>query len=101
MMSEQSHSSEFSNLSVVLPQQQLGRLQALARIKNLQPNELIEQAVAQYLDAQEKHHAFIFSLHQVTADFEATGHHMTLDAFEAWVKTIQTQPNEALPPCQP
>ena len=99
-MSEHSHSSESSTLSLVLPQQQLGRLQALARIKNLQAHELIEHAVAQYLDMQEKHHAFIFSLHQVTADFEATGQHMPLDVFDAWVKTIQTRPNEPLPPCQ-
>jgi predicted transcriptional regulator len=93
--------SNSSTLQWVIDNQNLGRLKVLAQIKNCQPHEVIQQALLQYLDAEEKQLAFIFSLHQATAEYEKSGLHISLDAYQAWVKNIQTQPNEPLPPCQP
>lgn len=85
--------------SVKLDDDLKGRLQHLAAARQRTPHWIMREAIAEYVEREEKREAFKQDARQAWEDYQATGLHVTGEEVIAWLETWGTDDEKAPPEC--
>lgn len=88
-----------ANVTVKLPEDQRERLRALAAARRRTPHYLMREAIAQYLEREEKREAFRREALESWAHYQETGLHLTGEEAIAWLRSWGTEEEAEAPPC--
>lgn len=87
-------------MSVKLDADTRTRLELLAESRRRTPHWMLREAVAQYLEREEKREAFQQDTLNAWEEYRSTGLHVTADAADAWLAQL-AEGNDVEPPeCQ-
>lgn len=84
-------------MSVKLDPDTRTRLEQLAESRRRTPHWMLREAVAQYIEREEKRDAFRQDTLKAWEDFRSTGLHATADEADAWLKQLE-EGNDIEPP---
>lgn len=87
--SARSASSSGSPTPVKLDPQLKVRLKRLAEVRNRAPHWLMREAIAQYVDREEKRQSMREDAIKAWEEYEATGLHVTGDEADAWLAKLE------------
>jgi len=76
-------------IAVKLDQATRERLKRLADSKDRSTHWMLREAVAQFVEREEKREAFRQAGLQAWADYQATGRHVTHDEADAWLAKLE------------
>lgn len=79
-----------SPTSLKLDDELKGRVQQLAEIRRRSPHWIMREAIAQYVEREEKRDALRQETLNAWDEFQATGLHVTGDEVENWLSTWGT-----------
>jgi predicted transcriptional regulator len=75
------------------------RLAAVASYKKRMAHYIMKDAIEKYLLAEEAEQAMLKIADDSMAHFDATGLHINLDEFKAWVDAVRVNRDAPLPIC--
>jgi predicted transcriptional regulator len=84
-------------MSVKLDPDTRARLEHLAASRRSTPHGLLREAIAQYLEREEKREAFRQDTLKAWEEYRSTGLHVTGDEVEAWLAQL-AEGNDVEPP---
>lgn len=84
-------------MSVKLDSDTRARLEHLAESRRRTPHWMLREAVAQYLEREEKREAFRQDTLKAWEEYRTTGLHVTADEAEAWLAQL-AEGNDVEPP---
>jgi predicted transcriptional regulator len=87
-------------VSIKLDDGDQARLASLAESRHRSSHFLMREAIAEYLEREEKHAAFIAEAETAWQHYQVTGEHVTLDDMEAWAKRLHVEPGLPAPQCR-
>jgi len=87
-------------VSIKLDEPDQARLASLAKMRNRSSHFLMREAIAEYLEREEKRAAFIEEAESAWQHYQATGEHVTLDEMDDWAKKIEAEPELPAPQCR-
>jgi predicted transcriptional regulator len=87
-------------IAVKLDNDTRDRLKRLADAKDRSTHWMLREAVAQFLEREEKREAFRQAGLQAWQDYQATGKHLPHDAADAWLAKLEAGEEAAAPECQ-
>ena len=86
-------------VAVKLDQDTRERLKRLADAKDRSTHWMLREAVAQFVDREEKREAFRQAGLQAWAEYQATGQHVTHDEADAWLAKLEAGEEAVVPEC--
>lgn len=86
-------------IAVKLDQDTRDRLKWLADAKDRSTHWMLREAVAQFVDREEKREAFRQAGLQAWQEYQATGRHVTHDEADAWLAKLEAGEEAAAPEC--
>ena len=86
-------------VAVKLDQGIRDRLKRLADAKDRSTHWMLREAVAQFVDREEKREAFRQAGLQAWAEYQATGQHVTHDEADAWLAKLEAGEEAVVPEC--
>lgn len=75
------------------------RIQHLAEARRLSPRRVLQDAVEQYVEREEKRQAFLQDAAEAWNDFQRTGLHVTGEEVEAWLSKLEAGEDIEPPKC--
>jgi predicted transcriptional regulator len=75
------------------------RIRELAKAQNRTPHYLMREAIAQYVEREEKREAFRQEALAAWASYQATGLHVTHAEADAWLAQLEAGQDVELPEC--
>lgn len=75
------------------------RLQSFAQLRNRPARTLLEEAVEQYLDREERRAAFLADGVEAWGRYVSTGLHLTADEADAWLAELEGGKDVDPPKC--
>jgi len=75
------------------------RVQHLASARRRTPHWIMREAIAQYIEREEKREAFKQDALRAWEDYQRTGLHLTLDEADAWLERLEAGEDAELPKC--
>ena len=88
-----------SPTSLKLDDELKGRIQHLAEIRRRSSHWIMREAIAQYVEREEKREALRRETLAAWDEFQATGMHVTGDEVETWLSTWGTDDERDVPEC--
>ena len=88
-----------SPTSLKLDDELKGRVQHLAEIRRRSSHWMMREAIAQYVEREEKREALRHDTLNAWEEYQATGPHATADEVEKWLSTWGTDDESAAPEC--
>ncbi|MEI3853955.1 MULTISPECIES: CopG family ribbon-helix-helix protein [Ensifer] len=88
-----------SPTSLKLDDELKGRVQHLAEIRRRSSHWIMREAIAQYVEREEKREALRHDTLNAWEEYQATGLHATADEVEKWLSTWGTDDESAAPEC--
>ncbi|HEX7876172.1 MAG TPA: CopG family ribbon-helix-helix protein [Sphingobium sp.] len=85
--------------SIKLDEELKGRIQHLAETRRRTSHWIMREAIAQYVDREEKREALRQDTIQAWDEFQATGLHMTADEVDKWLASWGTDDELPAPQC--
>ena len=89
-----------SPTSLKLDDELKGRVQQLAEVRRRSSHWIMREAIAQYVEREEKREALRQETLDAWDEFQATGLHVTGDEVEKWLSTWGTDDELSTPECQ-
>lgn len=86
-------------IAVKLDQDTRDRLKRLADAKDRSTHWMLREAVAQFVEREEKRESFRQAGLQAWAEFQATRKHITHDEADAWLAKLEAGEEAAAPEC--
>jgi predicted transcriptional regulator len=86
-------------IAVKLDQDTRDRLKRLADAKDRSTHWMLREAVAQFVEREEKREAFRQAGLQAWREYQATGKHVTHDEADAWLAKLEAGEEAAAPEC--
>ena len=86
-------------IAVKLDQDTRDRLKRLADAKDRSTHWMLREAVAQFVEREEKREAFRLAGMQAWQEYQATGKHVTHDEADAWLAKLEAGEEAAAPEC--
>jgi predicted transcriptional regulator len=86
-------------IAVKLDQDTRDRLKRLADAKDRSTHWMLREAVAQFVEREEKREAFRQAGLQAWQEYQATGKHVTHDEADAWLAKLEAGEEAAAPEC--
>jgi predicted transcriptional regulator len=86
-------------IAVKLDQDTRDRLKRLADAKDRSTHWMLREAVAQFVDREEKRETFRQAGLQAWEEFQETGKHITHDEADAWLAKLETGEEATAPVC--
>lgn len=74
-------------IAISLDQDTYYKVERLAEARQLTPHQVVEEAIEQYLDKEEKQEAFRQDTLKAWQEYEEAGIHVDADEVIAWLKT--------------
>jgi predicted transcriptional regulator len=91
--------SETRSMAVKLDERMRERLQRLARARDRSANWMMREAIAQYLEREERREAYRQDAIRAWQDYQATGLHLTAGEADAWMAELEAGGDAAPPEC--
>jgi predicted transcriptional regulator len=88
-----------SPTSLKLDDELKGRVQQLAEVRRRSSHWIMREAIAQYVEREEKREALRQETLDAWDEFQATGLHVTGDEVEKWLSTWGTDDELSTPEC--
>lgn len=85
--------------SIKLDDELKGRVQHLAEIRRRTPHWIMREAIAQYVEREEKREAFRQDTLRAWEEYRRTGLHLTGEEVDAWLAKLETGEDADLPAC--
>ena len=76
-----------------------GRVQHLADARRRSSHWIMREAIAQYVEREEKREAFKQDALRAWDEYQQTGLHLTLEETDAWLAKLEAGENADLPKC--
>lgn len=86
-------------VAVKLDAQVHARMRELAKAQNRTPHYLMREAIAQYVDREEKREAFRQEAVTAWASYQTTGQHVTHAEADDWLAQLETGQDVEPPEC--
>ena len=86
-------------VAVKLDQDTHDRLKRLADAKDRSTHWMLREAVAQFVDREERREAFRQAGLRAWAEYQATGQHVTHDEADAWLAKLEAGEAAVVPEC--
>ena len=87
-------------VSIKLEEADQARLATLAGARNRSSHFLMREAIAEYLEREERRAAFIAEAETAWQHYQATGEHVTLEEMDAWAMELEANPDLPAPQCR-
>lgn len=85
--------------SIRIDEELRDRVRNLASVRRRSPHWIMREAIAEYVEREEKRAAFEQDARQAWAEYQATGLHVTGGEVIAWLETWGTDDEKAPPEC--
>jgi predicted transcriptional regulator len=85
--------------SIKLDMDMQKRLQDLAKRRARSPHWLMREAIAQYVEREEKHESFKQDALRAWNEFQANGLHLTHEEADAWLADLESGKDAEPPKC--
>lgn len=85
--------------SIKLDDELKGRVQHLAEARRRTPHWIMREAIAQYVEREEKREAFKQDATRAWEEYQRTGLHLTLEEVDAWLAKLEAGEDAELPEC--
>jgi len=76
-----------------------GRVQQLAEVRRRSSHWIMREAIAQYVEREEKREAFRQDAIRAWDEYQKTGLHLTLEEADAWLAKLQAGEDAEPPKC--
>lgn len=76
-----------------------GRVQQLAEVRRRSSHWIMREAIAQYVEREEKREAFRRDAIRAWDEYQKTGLHLTLEEADAWLAKLQAGEDAEPPKC--
>ena len=76
-----------------------GRVQHLAEARRRTSHWIMREAIAQYVEREEKREAFKQDALRAWEEYQRTGLHLTLEEADAWLTKLEAGEDAELPKC--
>lgn len=86
-------------VAVKLDQDIRDRLKRLADVKDRSTHWMLREAVAQFVEREEKREAYRKAGLNAWAEYQATGRHVTHDEADAWLAELEAGEEADIPEC--
>ncbi|ESR26703.1 CopG family ribbon-helix-helix protein [Lutibaculum baratangense] len=74
------------------------RLRRLAQARDVEPDQLLREAVSQYLEREEARQGFLAEAQSALEDYRQTGTHLEFADLESWFESWGESRETKLPP---
>jgi predicted transcriptional regulator len=85
--------------SIKLDDELKARVHHLAEARRRSAHWIMREAIAQYVEREEKRETYKQDALRAWEEFQRTGLHLTLDEAEAWLAKLEAGEDAELPPC--
>jgi len=85
--------------SIKLDDELKQRIQHLAEARRRTSHWIMREAIAQYVEREEKREAFKQDAQRAWEDYQRTGLHLTLEEADAWLAKLEAGEDMELPKC--
>ena len=85
--------------SIKLDEEQKGRVQHLAEARRRTSHWIMREAIAQYVEREEKRESFKQDALRAWEDYQSTGLHLTLEDADAWLAKLEAGEDVEPPKC--
>jgi len=85
--------------SIKLDDELKGRVQHLAEARRRTSHWIMREAIAQYVEREEKREAFKQDALRAWEDYQRTGLHLTLEEADAWLAKLEAGEDAEPPKC--
>ena len=75
------------------------RVKRLADARHRSPHWLMREAISQYVEREEKRHAFRQDAIMAWDEYQATGLHVTFEEADAWLAKLEAGQDDEPPEC--
>ena len=75
------------------------RIKRLADARHRSPHWLMREAISQYVEREEKRHAFRQDAIMAWDEYQATGLHVTFEEADAWLAKLEAGQDDEPPEC--
>lgn len=75
------------------------RVQALAETRRRSAHWIMREAIAQYVEREEKRETYKQDALRAWEEYQRTGRHLTLDEADAWLAKLEAGEDAELPAC--
>lgn len=88
-----------SPTSLKLDDELKGRVQHLAEVRRRSSHWIMREAIAQYVEREEKREAFRQDTLRAWEEYQRTGVHLTGEEVDAWLAKLEAGEDAELPAC--
>jgi predicted transcriptional regulator len=85
--------------SIKLDEDMKGRVQHLAEARRRSSHWIMREAIAQYVEREEKREALKQDAMQAWEGYQQTGLHLNVDEADSWLARLEAGEDADLPPC--
>jgi predicted transcriptional regulator len=85
--------------SIKLDEDMKGRVQHLAEARRRSSHWIMREAIAQYVEREEKREALKQDAMQAWEGYQQTGLHLSVDVADSWLARLEAGEDADLPPC--
>lgn len=85
--------------SIKLDEDMKGRVQHLAEARRRSSHWIMREAIAQYVEREEKREALKQDAMQAWDRYQQTGLHLSVDEADSWLARLEAGEDADLPPC--
>lgn len=85
--------------SIKLDEDLKERVQQLAQARRRSSHWVMREAIAEYVEREEKREAFRQQAKDAWEDYQQTGMHLTLDEADAWLAKLEAGEDADMPAC--
>ena len=85
--------------SIKLDDELKGRVQHLAAARRRTSHWIMREAIAQYVEREEKRESFKQDALRAWEDYQRTGAHLTLEEADAWLAQLEAGEDAEIPKC--
>lgn len=85
--------------SIKLDDELKERVQHLAEVRRRTSHWIMREAIAQYVEREEKREAFKQNALRAWEEYQRTGLHLTLEEADAWLAKLEAGEDAELPAC--
>lgn len=85
--------------SIKLDEELKGRVQNLADARRRTSHWIMREAIAQYVEREEKREAFKQDALRAWEDYQRSGRHLTLEEADDWLARLENGEDAELPKC--
>jgi len=85
--------------SIKLDDELKARVQHLAEARRRSAHWIMREAIAQYVEREEKRETYKQDALRAWEEYQRTGRHLTLEEADAWLAKLEAGEDAELPPC--